>query len=107
MGPVVLGIALKVVYRESGPRLAAEALATFVAGAAVTALGVALTVDGTRAVLAGARRANRPEGDPATYAASATGDALAEILGSAAGPAACSLALVAAAIALFVKAILP
>ena len=105
-GPVVLGILWKVVYRGSGPRLAAEALATFVAGAAVTALGVALTVDGTRAVLAGARRANRPEGDPATYAASATGDALAEILGSAAGPAACSLALVAAALALFAKAIL-
>jgi len=106
-GPVVLGIALKVVYRESGPRLAAEALAMFVAGAAVTALGVALTVDGARAALAGARRANRPEGDPATYAASVTGDALAEILSSAVGPLAGTLALVAAALALFAKSVQP
>jgi len=100
-GPVVLGIALKVVYRGSDPRLAAEAFATFVAGAAVTALGGALTVDGARAVLTGARRANRPEADPATYAASVTGDALSEILGNAVGPAAYALSLVAAALSLF------
>jgi len=105
LGPVVLGIALKLVYRESGPRLAAEAPATFVAGAAVTALGVALTVDGARAVLAGARRANRPEGDPATYAASVTGDALADIFRSAVSPAACTLALVAASLVLLARTI--
>jgi hypothetical protein len=107
LGPVVLGIAWKVVYRESGPRLAAEALATFVAGAAVTALGVALTVDGARAVLAGARRANRPEGDPATYAASVTGDALSDILRSAVTPAACTLALVATSLVLLARTLLP
>ncbi|HWP06802.1 MAG TPA: sodium/proton-translocating pyrophosphatase [Polyangiaceae bacterium] len=103
--PVVLGIALKLVYRESGPRLAAEAPATFVAGAAVTALGVALTVDGARAVSAGARRANRPEGDPATYAASVTGDALSDIFRSAVSPAACTLALVAASLVLLARTI--
>jgi hypothetical protein len=103
--PVVLGIALKLVYRESGPRLAAEAPTTFVAGAAVTALGVALTVDGARAVLAGARRANRPEGDPATYAASVTGDALSDIFRSAVSPAACTLALVAASLVLLARTI--
>ena len=107
LGPVVLGIALKVVYRESGPRLAAEALAAFVAGAAVTALGVALTVDGARAVLTGARRANRPEGDPATYAASVTGDALSDILRSAVNPAACTLALVAASLILLARTFFP
>lgn len=103
LGPVLLGIALRLVYRESGPRLAAEAFATFVAGAAVTALGVALAVDGARAVLAGARRASRPEGDPASHAASVTGSALVEILGSAAGPAACTTAVIATALALLAR----
>jgi Inorganic H+ pyrophosphatase len=103
VGPVLLGIALRLVYRESGPWLAAEALATFVAGAAVTALGVALAVDGARAVLAGARRASRPEGDPAAHAASVAGSALAEILGSAAGPAACTAAVIVTSLALLAR----
>jgi Na+/H+-translocating membrane pyrophosphatase len=106
-GPVLLGITLRLVYRESGPRLAAEALATFVAGAAVTALGVALAVDGARAVSAGARRASRPEGDPATHAASVTGSALAEILGGAAGPAVCTAALIAASLAILARNLIP
>jgi hypothetical protein len=103
LGPVLLGIALRLVYRDAGPRLAAGTLAAFVAGAAVTALGVALAVDGARAVLAGARRANRPEGDPVTHAASVTGSALAEILGSAVEPAACIAAAIAASFALLAR----
>jgi K(+)-stimulated pyrophosphate-energized sodium pump len=106
-GPVLLGIATRLVYRGSGPRLAAEALATLVAGAAVTALGVALAVDGARAVLAGARRANRPDGDQRAHAAAVTGSALAEILGSAAGPAACTAALLTASLALLLRIFLP
>jgi hypothetical protein len=98
--PVVLGTGLWLVYRGAGSRFAAEVLATFVVGIAVTALGAALAVDGARAVLAGARRASRPEGDPASFAASVTGDALSELIGSAAGPTACSLALLAASVAL-------
>jgi len=98
--PVVLGTGLWLVYRGAGSRFAAEVLATFVAGIAVTALGAALAVDGARAVLAGARRASRPEGDPASFAASVTGDALSEHIGSAAGTTACSLALLAASVAL-------
>jgi Na+/H+-translocating membrane pyrophosphatase len=106
-GPVVLGIGLVLVYRVGGPRLAADALAMFVAGAAVTALGVALTVDGAHAVLAAARRANRPEGDPATSAASVTGDALFSLLRNALGPTVCFMALIAAAFALLVSPLLP
>jgi len=68
-------------------------------------MGVALTVDGARAVLTGARRANRPEGDPATYAASVTGDALSDIFRSAVSPAACTLALVAASLVLLARTI--
>lgn len=98
--PVVLGTGLWLVYRGAGSRFAAEVLATFVVGTAVTALGAALAVDGARAVLAGARRASRPEGDPASFAASVTGDALSELIGSAVGPTACSLALLAASVAL-------
>lgn len=98
--PVVLGTGLWLVYRGTGSRFAAEVLATFVVGTAVTALGAALAVDGARAVLSGARRASRPEGDPASFAASVSGDALSELLGSAAGTTACSLALLAASVAL-------
>jgi K(+)-stimulated pyrophosphate-energized sodium pump len=105
-GPVVLGIALRLVYRESGPRLAAEALATLVAGAAVTALGVALAVDGARVVLTTARRASRPEGDSATHAASVTGSALAEVLASAVGPAACTAALITASLAILANTLI-
>ncbi|HEY3498970.1 MAG TPA: hypothetical protein VGK73_29970, partial [Polyangiaceae bacterium] len=106
-GPVMLGIGLVLVYRVGGPRLAAEALAMFVAGAAVTALGAALTVDGAHAVLAAARRANRPEGDPATFAASVTGDALLSLLRNAVGPTVCCMALVAASFGLLVLPLLP
>ena len=104
--PVVLGSGLWLVYRGAGSRFAAEVLATFVVGTAVTALGAALAVDGARAVLAGARRASRPEGDPASFAASVTGDALSELLGSAAGTTACSLALLAASVALMVVSLI-
>jgi hypothetical protein len=107
LGPVVLGIGLFLVYRVNGPRLAADALAMFVAGAAVTALGAALTVDGAHAVLAAARRASRPEGDPATFAASVTGDALLSLLRNAVGPNVCSMALIAASFALLVSPLLP
>jgi hypothetical protein len=106
-GPVVLGIGLFLVYRISGPWLAADALAMFVAGTAVTALGAALTVDGAHAVLAAARRASRPEADPATFAASVTGDALLSLLRNAVGPTVCSMALLAASFALLVSPLLP
>lgn len=99
---VLLGIALDLVYRGKSPRLAAEAFAVLTAGAAVTALWVALTANGARAVLLAVRRANRPDGDPAIFAASVGGSSLTDILGSTAGPAACSLSLMASSIGLLV-----
>jgi Na+/H+-translocating membrane pyrophosphatase len=99
---VLLGIALDLVYRGKSPRLAAEAFAVLTAGAAVTALWVALTANGARAVLLAVRRASRPDGDPALFAASVGGSSLTDILGSAAGPAACSLSLMASSIGLLV-----
>jgi hypothetical protein len=97
---VLLGIALDLVYRGQSPRLAAEAFAVLTAGAAVTALWVALTANGARAVLLAVRRASRPDGDPAVFAASVGGSSLTDMLGSAVGPAACSLSLMASSIGL-------
>ncbi len=105
--PVVLGIALGLVYREGGSPLATAALTTFVVTVAVTGLGAALAVDGARAVLTGARRASRPEAGSATIGASITGDALADIWSNAAGPAASSLCLLTSAVALVINRFLP
>src|SRR4030095_13947928 len=50
LGPLItLCICLGLVYRVGGSRLAAAAFSTFVATAAVTALGAALAVEGARA----------------------------------------------------------
>jgi Na+/H+-translocating membrane pyrophosphatase len=97
---VLLGIGLGLVYRVSGSRLAAAALSTFVATAAVTALGAALAVDGARTVHGSARRLARLERETASPAAPILEDVLANILGIAAGPAACSQALLVASFAL-------
>jgi Na+/H+-translocating membrane pyrophosphatase len=97
---VLLGIALDLVYRGQSPRLAPEVFAVLTAGAAVTALWVALTANGARAVLLVVRRASRPDGDPAVFAASVGGSSLIDILGGAVGPAACSLSLMASSIGL-------
>jgi K(+)-stimulated pyrophosphate-energized sodium pump len=105
--PVVLGIALGLVYRGGGSPLATAALTTFVVTVAVTGLGAALAVDGARAVLTGARRASRPEAGSATVGASITGDALADIWSNAAGPAASSLCLLTSAVALVINRFLP
>lgn len=105
--PVVLGIALGLVYREGGSPLATAALTTFVVTVAVTGLGAALAVDGARAVLTGARRASRPDAGSASIGASITGDALADIWSNAAGPAASSLCLFTSAVALVINRLLP
>jgi K(+)-stimulated pyrophosphate-energized sodium pump len=97
---VLLGIALELVYRGESPRLAAEAFAVVTAGAAAAALWVALTANGAHAVLSAVRRASRSDGDPASLAASVGAGSLADIVGNAASPAACSLALMATSIGL-------
>lgn len=97
---VLLGIALELVYRSGSPRLAAEVFAVVTAGAAAAALWVALTANGARAVLFAVRRASRPDGDSASIAASVSAGSLADILGNAASPAACSFSLMATSIGL-------
>jgi Na+/H+-translocating membrane pyrophosphatase len=102
----LLGIGLGLVYRVGGSRLAAAALSTFVATAAVTALGAALAVDGARTVHGGARRQARLERETAGRAAPIPEDVLANTLGIAAGPAACSQALLLASLALAILELL-
>ncbi|HEX6763969.1 MAG TPA: hypothetical protein VF103_00795, partial [Polyangiaceae bacterium] len=97
-----LGICLGLVYRVGGSRLAAAAFSTFVATAAVTALGAALAVEGARAVHGNARRLVRLERETAGRAAPIAEDVLGNILGIAAGPSACAQALLAAGFALAV-----
>jgi Na+/H+-translocating membrane pyrophosphatase len=97
---VLLGTGLGLVYRVGGSRLAAAALSTFVATAAVTALGAALAVDGARTVHGNARRLARLERETAGSAAPISEDVLANVLGIAAGPGACFQALLLASFAL-------
>jgi Na+/H+-translocating membrane pyrophosphatase len=97
---VLLGIGLGLVYRVGGSRLAAAALSTFVATAAVTALGAALAVEGARTVHGNARRLARLERETAGPAVPIPEDVLANVLGIAAGPGACSHALLLASFAL-------
>ena len=86
--PAVLGAGLRVLYHSFDPGLPSEGLASFVVVASVTGLTAALAVDATRVTLGAARRANRPRGATAGFAASLTGDSVADLVGSSAGPAA-------------------
>lgn len=86
--PAALAGSLSLIYHGRVPGLALQALAAFVVVAALTGLGAALAVDGARAALNAARRANRPRTTSSGFAASVSGDAIADVLGNAAGPAA-------------------
>jgi Na+/H+-translocating membrane pyrophosphatase len=77
-----------------------EALAAFVAIAAVTGLAAALAVDGARAALAAARRLPRPRGSGGGFSAALTGDAVGDVIGNSAGPAAHLLVKAVAVVAL-------
>jgi K(+)-stimulated pyrophosphate-energized sodium pump len=98
--PLLLGTALRFMYRTSSPWLTADGLAAFVVAASVTGLGAALVVAGARALLGSVRRATRPRGATPGFVASVTGDAVADILGHVAGPAAHSMGKAGAALLL-------
>ncbi len=98
--PLLLGAVLRFMYRTSSPWLTADGLAAFVVAASVTGLGAALVVAGARAALGSVRRATRPRGATPGFVASVTGDAVADILGHVAGPAAHSMGKAGAALLL-------
>ena len=105
--PAALGVALHLLYRKGDPGLATEGLSAFVVVAAVIGLGAALAVDGARATLSAARRSSRPHGNTSGHGAALAGDAVADVIGSSAGPAATllikALAVAALAVAPFLS----
>lgn len=104
--PAVLGIALRLMYRSGDPGLWAQGLMSFVVVASVTGLGAALAVDAARATLGAARRASRPRASHSAFGASITGDAVADLLGNSAGPAAYLVIKAAAVSSLIVASFL-
>ncbi|MEP7053441.1 MAG: sodium/proton-translocating pyrophosphatase [Pseudomonadota bacterium] len=100
--PVVLGVALRVLYRGFAPELVSQGLTWFVVVAAVTALASALALEGTRAVLSSVRRANRGRDNSSVFASSIIADAWSDIFGNAAAPALQMLVKATAAAALLV-----
>jgi K(+)-stimulated pyrophosphate-energized sodium pump len=86
--PAALGTGLRLLYHSADPGLPSEGLASFVIVASVTGLTAALAVDAARVSLGTARRANRPRGATPGFSASITGDSVADLVGSSAGPAA-------------------
>ncbi len=86
--PAALAFGLRLAFHTDNSGLAADSLTSFVAVASVTGLMAALVFDGARATLGAARRAARPRGSVSGFAASVSGDAIADLLGNAAGPAA-------------------
>ena len=98
--PAVLGVALRSIYRARDVGIPAEAVSAFVAIAAVTGLSVALSLDSVRATLGAARRVLRPSGTSGGFGAALSGDAVADVVGSSAAPAAHIIVKAAAASAL-------
>jgi Na+/H+-translocating membrane pyrophosphatase len=103
--PALLGVALRLMYRSFDPGLWAEGLMSFVLVASVTGLGAALAVDAARTTLGAARRASRPRSN-AGFNASVTGDAVADLIGNSAGPAAHLVVKAAAVSSLMVSSFL-
>jgi K(+)-stimulated pyrophosphate-energized sodium pump len=98
--PVFLGVALRLLYKTLAPELVTQGLTWFVVVAALTGLTTALSLEGARATLGGVRRANRARDNATAFSTSLTADALSDIFGNAAAPAAQLLVKAAAAAAL-------
>ncbi len=97
--PIALGVGLRTGLGSAG--IAAQGLVSFVVVAALTGLALALALEGLRTTLAAARRAASQRGTQG-YHSAVSANAVAEMLGSSAGPAAHILARAAAVAALVV-----
>lgn len=105
--PVLLGFALLLMYRSKAPGVAIEGLASFVIIAALTGLGAALTTERARVVLSGARRVSRPRNlVDRDREASLSSEAIADVVGNSAGPAAHLLARAVAIVFLMIAPLL-
>ena len=100
--PVLLGVALRLLYRSFAPELPALGLTWFVVVASLSGLLATLAVDATRATLGSVRRANRGRESGSNFSNSITADALSDIFGNAAAPALQLLVKATAAAALII-----
>ena len=100
--PVLLGAALKLLYRGFAPELPALGLTWFVVVASLSGLLAALAVDAARLTLGSVRRANRGRESGSSFSNSITADALSDIFGNAAAPALQLLVKATAAAALII-----
>jgi K(+)-stimulated pyrophosphate-energized sodium pump len=86
--PIALAIAVRLAFGGADGSLVRESLSAFVAIAAVSGLAAALAIDATRSTLVAARRMARPRGTSGGFTAALSGDAVADIMGNSAAPAA-------------------
>jgi len=100
--PAALGVALRLSFHALDRAVPAQALAAFVIVAALTGMALALAIEGTKNVLAAARRAARRNAPSGGFEAALAGDAIADVLGNAAGPAAQLLIKAIAVVALVI-----
>ncbi|HEX3853763.1 MAG TPA: sodium/proton-translocating pyrophosphatase, partial [Polyangiaceae bacterium] len=100
--PVLLGAALRLLYRSFAPELPALGLTWFVVVASLSGLLSTLAVDATRATLGSVRRANRGRESGNNFSYSISADALSDIFGNAAAPALQLLVKATAATALLI-----
>lgn len=100
--PLALGLVLRTLFRTSDRLVPTDALVAFVVVGALGALGMSLTAGGAKNLLAAARRATRRNTPSGGFDAAVSGDAVADLMGNAAGPAAQLLIKAAAVVALVV-----
>ncbi|MEI9939752.1 MAG: sodium/proton-translocating pyrophosphatase [Pseudomonadota bacterium] len=100
--PVLLGLALRWVFRGPAPELVPLGLSWFVVVASLTGLTTALAFDAARFTLGSVRRANRGRESGNAFSTTITADALSDIFGNAAAPALQLLVKATAAAALIV-----
>ncbi|MBI3204636.1 MAG: sodium/proton-translocating pyrophosphatase [Myxococcales bacterium] len=100
--PLALGVGLRLLFRAGDVTLPGQALAAFVIAAALTGMATALSGHSAKSVLSAARRGARSSGSARELDAALGGDAVADVLGNAAAPAAQLLTKSIAVVALVV-----
>lgn len=98
--PLGFGFLLHLTYRSVSPGVPAGGLVAFIIAASVAGLGSALAISAARTAMVAARRAHLSSGGTLDAETSGTGDAVADILGNSAAPAAHLLVKAVAAVAL-------
>jgi Na+/H+-translocating membrane pyrophosphatase len=86
--PGLVGFGLATLPGDASPALGRSGLVVFVAAASLAGLCLGWALEGARATLGTARRLHRPQPAAPSLPAALTGDAIADVLGNVAAPAA-------------------